>query len=100
MRKGLRIAIIATMACLLALANIVTPSADGIAEGMMGLGTNGVANAGGILVGQIIGEKGARALDKNEGVNNFCVLLRNSGIIIGGIYVLYTAFNVRHDEIN
>ena len=36
-------------ALLLALVNIVTPSAEGIAEGMMGLGTNGVANAGGPL---------------------------------------------------
>ena len=36
-------------AVLLALVNIVTPSAEGIAEGMMGLGTNGVANAGGPL---------------------------------------------------
>ena len=35
-------------ACLLALVNIVTPSAEGIAEGMMGLGCNGVANAGGV----------------------------------------------------
>lgn len=36
-------------ALLLALANIVTPSAEGIAENMFGLGTNGVANAGGAL---------------------------------------------------
>ena len=35
-------------AVLLALVNIVTPSAEGIAEGMMGLGCNGVANAGGV----------------------------------------------------
>lgn len=35
-------------AVLLALTNIVTPSAEGIADGMMGLGTNGVANAGGV----------------------------------------------------
>ncbi len=34
-------------ACLLLLVNVVTPSACGIAEGMVGLGTNGVANAGG-----------------------------------------------------
>lgn len=34
-------------AVLLALVNIVTPSACGIAEGMTGLGCNGVANAGG-----------------------------------------------------
>ncbi len=34
-------------AVLLALTNIVTPSAEGIAEGMISLGTNGVANAGG-----------------------------------------------------
>ncbi|MCR4964448.1 MAG: aquaporin [Bacteroidales bacterium] len=33
---------------LFALVNVVTPSAEGIAEGMMGLGTNGVANAGGV----------------------------------------------------
>ena len=32
---------------LLALTNVVTPSAEGIAEGMLGLGCNGVANAGG-----------------------------------------------------
>ncbi|MBQ6071073.1 MAG: aquaporin [Bacteroidales bacterium] len=36
-------------AVLLALVNIVTPSACGIAEGMTGLGCNGVANAGGPL---------------------------------------------------
>ena len=36
-------------ALLLALVNIVTPSACGIAEGMIGLGCNGVANAGGPL---------------------------------------------------
>ncbi len=36
-------------AVLLALVNIVTPSAEGIAEGMMGLGCNGVANAGGAM---------------------------------------------------
>ncbi|MBR4786298.1 MAG: aquaporin [Bacteroidales bacterium] len=36
-------------ALLLALVNIVTPSACGIAEGMTGLGCNGVANAGGPL---------------------------------------------------
>lgn len=36
-------------AVLLALVNIVTPSAEGIAEGMVGLGCNGVANAGGAL---------------------------------------------------
>lgn len=35
-------------ALLLCLTNIVTPSAEGIAEGMVGLGTNGVANAGGV----------------------------------------------------
>lgn len=34
-------------AVLLALVNTVTPAAEGIAEGMRGLGTNGVANAGG-----------------------------------------------------
>ena len=34
-------------ALLLLLVNVVTPAADGIAEGMKGLGTNGVANAGG-----------------------------------------------------
>ena len=34
-------------ACLLLLVNVVTPSACGIAEGMTGLGCNGVANAGG-----------------------------------------------------
>ncbi len=33
---------------LFALVNVVTPSAEGIAEGMMGLGCNGVANAGGV----------------------------------------------------
>lgn len=32
---------------LLALTNVVTPSAEGIADGMLGLGCNGVANAGG-----------------------------------------------------
>ena len=36
-------------AVLLALVNIVTPSAEGIADGMMGLGCNGVANAGGAM---------------------------------------------------
>ena len=36
-------------AVLLALVNIVPPSAEGIAEGMMGLGCNGVANAGGAM---------------------------------------------------
>lgn len=35
-------------AILLALTNIVTPAAEGIAEGMTGLGCNGVANAGGV----------------------------------------------------
>jgi len=35
-------------ALLLALTKVVTPTADGIAEGMLGLGTNGVANAGGV----------------------------------------------------
>ena len=35
-------------ALLLALTKVVTPAADGIAEGMLGLGTNGVANAGGV----------------------------------------------------
>ncbi|MDY6326015.1 MAG: aquaporin [Bacteroidales bacterium] len=35
-------------AVLLALTNIVTPGAEGIAENMGGLGTNGVANAGGV----------------------------------------------------
>ena len=35
-------------ALLLALIKVVTPAADGIAEGMLGLGTNGVANAGGV----------------------------------------------------
>ena len=34
-------------ALLLLLVNVVTPAADGITEGMKGLGTNGVANAGG-----------------------------------------------------
>ena len=34
-------------ACLLLLVNVVEPSAAGIAEGMKGLGTNAVANAGG-----------------------------------------------------
>lgn len=34
-------------ALLLLLVNVVTPAADGIAEGMKGLGANGVANAGG-----------------------------------------------------
>ncbi|MBO4488172.1 MAG: aquaporin [Bacteroidales bacterium] len=33
---------------LFALVNVVTPSAEGIAEGMLGLGCNGVANAGGV----------------------------------------------------
>ena len=32
---------------LFALVNVVTPSAEGIADGMLGLGCNGVANAGG-----------------------------------------------------
>ena len=41
-------------ACLLALVNIVTPSAEGIAEGMMGLGCNGVANAGGVWGGCLV----------------------------------------------
>ena len=35
-------------ALLFALTKVVTPSADGIKEGMLGLGTNGVANAGGV----------------------------------------------------
>ena len=34
-------------AILFALTNVVTPSAEGIADGMLGLGCNGVANAGG-----------------------------------------------------
>ena len=33
---------------LFALVNVVTPSAEGIADNMMGLGCNGVANAGGV----------------------------------------------------
>lgn len=36
-------------ALLFALTQVVTPSAEGIADGMMGLGTNGVANAGGAM---------------------------------------------------
>ncbi len=36
-------------AILLALTNVVTPAAEGIAEGMTGLGCNGVANAGGAM---------------------------------------------------
>ena len=41
-------------AVLLALVNIVTPSACGIAEGMTGLGCNGVANAGGPLGASLV----------------------------------------------
>ena len=77
-------------ALLFALTNVVTPSAAGIADGMTGLGTNGVANAGGVC-GALLVELIATFLfvlvvlgttDEKVGAGNFAGLAIGLSLIL------------------
>lgn len=77
-------------ALLFALVHVVTPSAEGIADGMVGLGTNGVANAGGVC-GALLVELIATFLfvlvvlgttDEKYGAGNFAGLAIGLSLIL------------------